>query len=265
MRGLLLVFCVTVFVAGFQLFVLTEHTDRFFAWTINPPLTAAFLGACYWGSFPLVFVSSRQSLWARARVAVPSVLLFTVLTLVATLMHIDRFHMDSVLGWAWLAIYVVVPVAMILLLVHQLRVGGADPPRQVPLPKWMRFVLVLQAAVMLALGVALFLAPQITSALWPWMLTPLTGRAVAAWLVGVGVAAAHMWWENDFERIYAALIGYTMIGVLQLLALARYAGTVDWSGVSALVYLLFLLSVLGIGLYGWLKARRPAVALRQDE
>jgi hypothetical protein len=32
-------------IAGIQLFVGTEHTDDYFAWTIQPPLTAAFLGA----------------------------------------------------------------------------------------------------------------------------------------------------------------------------------------------------------------------------
>ena len=96
MRAMFVVFCVTVSVAGFQLFVLTEYTDRFFAWTIDVPLTAAFLGASYWGSFALVLVASRQHTWARARVAVAGVWLFTVLTLIATLIHIDLFRMDSV-------------------------------------------------------------------------------------------------------------------------------------------------------------------------
>jgi hypothetical protein len=111
MRAMFIVSCVTVSVAGFQLFVLTEYTDRFFAWTIDVPLTAAFLGACYWGSFALVLVASRQQAWARARIAVPGVWLFTVLTLIATLIHIDLFRMDSVFGWAWLVVYVVVPGA----------------------------------------------------------------------------------------------------------------------------------------------------------
>ncbi len=255
MRVLLLVFCVTVFTAGFQLFVLTEYTDRFFAWTINPPLTAAFLGANYWASLPLVLISAREDTWARARVAVPSVLVFTVLTLVATLIHIDRFHMDSLFGWGWLVIYVVVPLAMLLLLVAQLRVAGNDPARQRILPSWLRFILGIQALTMVGLGIALFLAPEGMSELWPWMLTPLTGRAVGAWLVGIGVAAAHMFWENALERLQAALIGYTALGALQLLALARYSSTVDWSGISGWLYLLFLLSMLGVGLYGWRLSR----------
>jgi hypothetical protein len=34
-----------VLFAGIQLYFLTEHTERWFSWTIDVPLTAAFLGA----------------------------------------------------------------------------------------------------------------------------------------------------------------------------------------------------------------------------
>jgi hypothetical protein len=257
MRAMLLVFCVTVLVAGFQLFVLTEYTDRFFAWTIEVLLTAAFLGACYWGNLPVVVMASQQCAWARARVAVFGVLLFTVLTLVATLIHIDLFRMDSAFGWGWLLVYVVVPPAMVVFLVGQLRIAGGDPPRQAPLPTWVRFVLGVQAAIMLVFGTTLFLALQTTAALWPWALTPLTGQA--------GVTAAHMCWENDFGRVYAAMTGYAVLGALQLLVLVRYgAGSVNWSGASGWVYLVFILSVLGIGLYGWLEARRAGQLIAQS-
>jgi hypothetical protein len=262
MRAMFVVSCVTVSVAGCQLFVLTEYTDRFFAWTIDVPLMAAILGASYWGSFALVLVASRQQAWARARVAVLGVWLFTVLTLLATLIHIDLFRMDNVFGWAWLVVYLVVPLGYGVFAVRQLRSAGGDPPRQAPLPTWLRFVLGVQAAIMLIWGTALFLAPQTMAALWPWALTPLTGQAIGAWLIGVGVTAAHMCWENDFGRVYAGMAGYAALGALQLLALARYgAATVDWSGAGGWIYLLFVLSLLSVGLYGWLGARRRIIRL----
>jgi hypothetical protein len=65
-----------------------------------------------------------------------------------------------------------------------------------------------------------------------------------------------MCWENDFGRVYAGMAGYAVLGALQLLALARYGGTVDWSGAGGWIYLLFVLSVISVGLYGWLEARR---------
>ena len=54
--------------------------------------------------------------------------------------------------------------------------------------------------VMLPVGAMLFLAPQLTAPVWPWMLTPLTARAVGAWLVGLGTVAALGIRENDFDR-----------------------------------------------------------------
>ena len=251
MRRMLLAASALVFVVGIQLFILAEQTDRYFAWTINPPLTAAFLGAAYWASFLLEFLAARQPVWARARIAVPAVLLFTGLMLVATLLHLDRFHLDSAFGWVWLAVYVVVPPLMLALLVHQLRVPGRDPPRRAPLRPWLRLVLCFHAAVLLALGAALFLLPQTAAPLWPWMLTPLTGRAIGAWLLALGVAAAHLSWENDVERGHVAMPGYAVLGGLELVALARYPGALDWGEPRAWVYLLFLLSVLAVGLYGW--------------
>jgi hypothetical protein len=127
MRRILQAASILVFLAGFQLFILTEHTDLYFAWTIHPPLTAGFLGAGYFSSFLLEFLASRESEWCKGRIAVPAVFIFTTLTLVATLLHADRFHFGSPIlfarfaAWFWLVIYSVVPPAMLLIGVRQLR------------------------------------------------------------------------------------------------------------------------------------------------
>jgi hypothetical protein len=85
MRRLLYVDSALVLVIGIPLYLLSDHTDTSFAWTIHPPLTAAVLGAGYWASFALELGSARERLWARTRVAVPAVLLFSTLTLAITL------------------------------------------------------------------------------------------------------------------------------------------------------------------------------------
>jgi hypothetical protein len=262
LRRLLLVASVLVFLAGLELYLWTEQTDRYFAWTIKPPITAASLGAAYWASFVLELLSARERVWARARLAVPPVLVFTVLMLLATLAHLDRFHFGSPnavargVAWAWLAIYVSVPVAGVVLLVRQLRIPGGDPPRRAPLPLWTRLLLAVHALVMLPLGIVLLLAPQTSAALWPWMLTPLTARAVGAWLVGLGVAAGAACWENDFGRIRVGSITYALLAALQFIALARYPGALDRGSPSAWLYVLFLLSIFVVGAYGWFGAWR---------
>jgi hypothetical protein len=188
---------VLVLVIGIPLYLLPDQTDRYFAWTIDPPLTAAVLGAGYWASFVLELQSARERLWARTRVAVPAVLLFSTLTLAVTLVHADRFHFHSPRlvtragTWVWLLIYVGVPVAMTWLLVAQQRRARPDPARVAPLAAWVRVVLAAQAAVLLLVGVPLLLAPTVLLGAWPWALTPLTGRAIGAWAIGIGTIAAH--------------------------------------------------------------------------
>jgi hypothetical protein len=262
MRRMLWVASVLVFIAGAQLLILTEDTDTFFAWTIEPPLTAAFLGGCYWSAGILEYMASRERVWANARIAVPAVLLFTILTLVATLLHLDRFHLNSTnfltLGatWAWIAIYAFVPILMSLFLVRQLREPGGDPPRQAPLPIWLRSIIIVQTAVMILFGLALFLAPQPTLVLWPWQLTPLTSRAVAAWLLGLGIAAGQIVWENDYVRVRVLPMTVITFSVLQFLALARYPSNMNWGTLNAWLYILFLLSFLAVGVYAWYASRQ---------
>ena len=84
------------------------------------------------------------------------------------------------------------------LLVLQLRVPGSDPPREAPLPGWIRAVLALQAAALIGVGAALFIAPvDVADAIWPWTLTSLTGRVIAAWLIALGVGVVTVLVEND--------------------------------------------------------------------
>ena len=261
MRRLLVVASFLVFLAGFQLSILTEQTEHYFAWTIQPPLTAAFLGAGYWSSFLLEFLSSRQRTWVRARIAVPAVFSFATLTLVATLLHFDRFHFASpepiaqAAAWFWLAIYLVVPPTMLVMWMRQIRVPGGDPPRQSMLPFSIRLILALQSVFMLVIGVTLFIQPSFAPLLWPWKLTPLPARAVGAWLVGVGIFAGHAVWENDFSRVKAGMASYLAFGALQLLAIERFPSTPDLNQPIAWIYLLLTISVLATALYS-IAARR---------
>lgn len=264
MQRMLLIASGLVFIVGIQLYILTEYTDRFFAWTIKSPLTAAFLGAGYWASFAMEFAASRKRVWAHARIAVPAVLIFTTLTLIITLLHLDRFHLFAtnpvtrIATWVWLAVYAIVPPVMAVLLVLQLRERGDDPPREAPLPGWVRAVLIIHSLIMIPIGLGLLLAPQSFSPFWPWALTPLTARAIGAWLLSLGVAAAHSGWENDWRRVQVATLSYTVYGALQLFALARYSREVNWAQPVSWAYVVFLVSVLVTGLYGWRQSIRRA-------
>ncbi len=252
-------------VVGPLLFLLPGQTDSLFSWTIKPPLTAAFLGGAYCTALVIELLAARERIWARARAVYPGMLLFTTLTLIATLIHLDRFHFSSpgamarFTAWAWLIIYIAAPPLMLALLYLQLRAPGSDPPRRFPLPAWFRALLVVEAVVMMGAGLALFIVPEAANSLWSWALTPLTGRAVGAWLIGLGFAVGTAAWENDWQRVGIAMVGNVVFGGLQLVALVRFTDTVKWASPSAWIYLLLLVGLVALGVYGWYAGRQAVM------
>ncbi len=251
LRVWLVVVSVLLLGVSLSLLVLTEQTDRFFAWTVSPPLTAAFLGAGYAASCVFQILAARQRLWIHARIAPLGALLFTSLTLLATVIHLDRFHLDSFIGVFWVAIYAVAPPAMLLLVIRQWRMPGADADRTQPLASWLRLLLGLEALILVPLGAAFFIAPQLMASVWPWMLTPLTARAIGAWLIAVGAGMAQAIWENDLDRVRIALVSFAIYGALQLVAIVRYPQTIIWSSPQAWLFAVFPMLLLvagGVGL-----------------
>jgi len=267
MRALLVVFSALTSLAVIALFVLSAATDRYFAWTIQPPLTAALMGAGYAAGCVLVVLSLRDPVWAHSRLPVLTILAFTVVTLVATLLHLDRFHLQPefaaltplarAAGWFWLAVYVLIPPAMLVSVFLQERAPGRDPAPGHPVPAVLRAALAVESAVLLCVGVALFVAPSTATTVWPWPLTPLTARVVAAWLVAFGIATALAALAGDLARLRTSAIAYTVFGVLALVALARYPGTVDWSGAPAWVFVGVTAAIVATGAVGWRIAPVP--------
>jgi hypothetical protein len=254
MRRLLFTASVLVLLAGIQLFVFTRRTGHFFAWTIPNPLSATFLGAGYWAAVAIEALAARQRLWANARIAVPAVLVFTVLTLAATLTHLGQLHLGArfpagtqIVTVAWIAIYLLVPALMLVLLAVQARTPGADPPRAADLPAWLYVMLAAQAIVLLSLGTALFAAPGQAAPLWPWKLTPMMAQAIGAWLIALGIAAGHALVERDARRLRPAAVGNILLAVLLFIALARYPHQFAWQSASGIAYLIFLATMLLTG------------------
>jgi hypothetical protein len=247
--------------AFFLLFVLSEQTDDWFSWTIKPPLTAAFLGASYLAALVLFTWTAMRGDWASAQATLVPVSVIAVLLLIATIIHGDRFHHD-LFGWFWKAAYVIAPFAIAWAVAAQLRRPTGGRRKRNPLPRALRGLLMFQGAVMLALGAYLFVAPESADALWPWNLTPLTARAMGAFVTGFGASAQHAAIVDDLPSFEGAAIAYAVLGTLELVALARYTGDLTGADLDSLLYAGFLLSVLVAGVAGWRSARRLSAAAK---
>ena len=266
MRRMLRLAAFLVTLLGISMYVLAETTDRTAAWTIQPLLTATFLGGAYFASLALEYLGSREREWASARIAVAGVVVFSFVMLGVTLLHLDRFHLGAELdasprffGWIWLITYIAVPPVFAWVWWLQINAPGDDPPRQAPMPDRVRTALQLYGSALMLAGIAMLAFPvAVGGAIWPWDLSPLTGRSTGAWLIGLGFVAAHMGREGDWLRGRGAAWGFVAFTLLQLAALVRFPGIVSFADWRTWLY---LVTVGGLGLAGSIaiqRGRRPA-------
>ena len=162
------------------------------------------------------------------------------------------------MAWGWIAVYVVVPVLMVVAYRDQRRVGPRRPAAdrapgagaRRPSSGWPRCCS--------GSGAALLVAPGWADAAWPWTLTPLTGRAVGAWLVGLGVAAAHARWLDDRPSLRPLAVTGVLFGVLQGLAALRYGDELD-GGIRTVAFGAVIVVLAAVSAWA-LWAPRPAPA-----
>jgi hypothetical protein len=253
---------VVLAVAGVQCFVLATETERWFAWTVAPPLSAAVLGAGYLASILMVARSRTARRWVDVRVVVAGTFVFTTLTLVVTLLHLDRFHLDDggaaarTAGVVWLAVYAAVPPFVLWLLVRQRSAPGDEPAPSGPqIAGPARAALAVEGAALLVLGVVLFAAGGDIDA-WPWTLSDLTARAIAAWLISLGFMLLHCAKERELVRTRFALQSIGLVAVLWAAALVRFRDDVRWDAAGTVA--MAALAVLAATVVAALRARsRP--------
>jgi hypothetical protein len=256
-RMLLLAASILVLVVFLNIFFLTEKTDEFFAWTVNPPITGAFIGAGYGAACILEYLASRKRYWAESRVALYGVVAFSFLMLLATVMHRDRFHFDAenwyteAGTWFWLLIYASVPLMLSVAAFDQWQQPGGDPARTRPISRPVRLLIFALGLLFVQIGALLFIAPEQTAVVWPWTLTALTGRTMAAWVVGIGVTIIQVARDADWEWARPAIYSYACFVILIAIGVIRYNDSIAWDEIQIwLFWALWLAPLLVIG-YGW--------------
>jgi hypothetical protein len=250
LRLILWAFAGLALIAGALLFFGATNTEMWWSWTIQPPLTAATLGAFYWAAFVLILSAARSRSWASARPAVYPVAVIAVLLLVVTLYHLDRFDLDSLFGIFWLVVYALVPPLLVWAVAGQLRTPGDDARPTQRLPRPLRRLLIFEAVAMLATGGVLLFSAGLADDLWPWALSPLTSRAIGAFILGIGVAALFAVHDDDPINFRGAALAYTVLGLLQLLAVVLHLSDLEGDHFDTAIYVASWSLVILTGVYG---------------
>jgi len=261
-RAFLWVATPLAFLGGAQVTLLSSHTETHWAWTIALPISAIFIGASFSATSVLFAWGLTQREWIRVRAVVSGGPFVTVGLLVATLRHVGQFH--GAVGVIWVEAYVFAVPAFLAAAVQQLTVPGRDRPVEERLPALLRGALALQAATMLVWGVLLFARPHHAGAVWPWPLAPLSAEAIAAWLLGIGGSAAYIAIRGDRADMPGAALSYIVLGALWIGG-AIFAGDAFHSDLDAVLYVLFAVGVIAVGVAGAVLSLREGRYLPPDD
>jgi hypothetical protein len=232
---------------GLFLYFAPGRADTDYAWSILPAVNAAFIGAGFLaGTVATGLVLAMASRWRTFSTLPIALWVLAATLLAATIIHEDRFKWDYVPTWVWAIVYAGVPLAVPFLVARQRRAADPEPeadPRLRPL----RAISAVAGAVLLVGAVALYVAPVDLGEDWPWPLTPLLGRAVAAWYALFGTMLLSC--AFGLRRPAEALIPYaTLASWCVLLLLLPVLHPDDVSGAG--LWIALMVALLALALYG---------------
>ena len=238
-----------------------DHTDRYFAWTITPAMSAVFIGAGYTSGALVIFRLLWLGRWHPMRPFTLGGWGFIVAILAATLLHWDRFHHGTLFFYVWFVVYAAGPFLLPIAYWRNERHNAPPAPDELQLARSLRLGLVAAGAVFTLLGIVLFINPALFIPLWPWELTPLIARVVAAWIFLPGLGAVAAAYEPRYTA-YRPLIQLSAVwAVLVLIGSLLHLDAFDFGRPLTWLWFIYLATIIpvvaGVYLYHERRYGRP--------
>jgi hypothetical protein len=235
-------------VNGAFLFFLPSHAQTDYAWSIKPPVNAAFIGSGYLaGTLATGLVVFATARWRSLQTLPPALWVLATTLAVATIVHNDKFKFGFIPTWGWIIIYVGIPFAVPYLVWRQRAIAEPEPEAD-PRLNVLRALSAVAGVVIVIGAAALYLFPGDLASHWVWPLTPLLSRVVAGWYAMFGtmlITCALM-----LRRPSEAFIPYSTLAVWCVLLLALpllHPDDVSGAGVYVVgMALLLALSLLAL-------------------
>jgi hypothetical protein len=161
------------------LWLVPDRTDELWAWEIQPEVTSMVLASAYSAGAYFFARVMFGAPWRQVAPGFPPVILFVWLAAAATFLHLDRFIEDNLAFAAWIALYTLTPIGIPLLYAYNER---RAPRREAApeLPRTLRVAMGVAGAAVIVVGLGMLASPSTAMDVWPWTLTPLTSRILAA-------------------------------------------------------------------------------------
>jgi hypothetical protein len=241
--------------AFLALYIFPTHTDIDFAWTILPGTSALLIGAGYTAGayfFARLLVDKK---WHRVQAGFLPITAFTICMLIATLLHLDRFHTGALNFDLWTIIYVITPFLVPFVWWRNQKAGllGLEE-HDLLFPSIARTALKIIGGLGALLFILVLFRPALLISAAPWKLTPLTARIFSGWSILTLCSVASIGFDGRWSAT-RTLMESAMVGItLCILALPRMWNDFNFSNpmAYALVAGLAVTLVAFIVLHLWL-------------
>jgi hypothetical protein len=249
-RGLSLSIVPFLVVAWVILYLFPHHTARIWAWTIPTTMTSMVLASAYLGGAYFFVRVFREQEWHRTGTGFLAVTTFATLLGIATLLHWDKFLHSHLAFWLWAGLYFTTPFLVIGAWLANRRYAVPPAAGDVVLRPAERWVIAAVGLAALVTGVVMFLAPHAVIDWWPWTLTPLTCRVVAA-VFCLGGARVGVLVDPRWTSLRLMLQVEVMMLVLILVAAVRARDEMISGRALSWPLLVGLLAMLAGSAYLW--------------
>jgi hypothetical protein len=234
------------------LMTLPGHTETLFVWTVKPIINARLIGVMYANALILIGIGVLQTSWARVRVIMVVITLFSILATILTLFYLKPFlaHPWFHLTY-WMGMYLVLFFAAPYVFVTQEKKRGGRLPIQMPLNNATKFLTAVYLLITLISGLGLLFRVDVVNQVWPWTMPPLVGGLIGVLFITHTAAYAWVLWDSDWLRTRPMIWQAPLTGLLFIfLPLLHPADLRPDAGASLTLYYILMglvvLSSLGI-------------------
>jgi len=223
-------------------------TEDFFVWTINPVINARLMGVMYANALILISIGVFQTSWARVRIIMVVITLFSILATLLTFVYLKPFlaHPWFHLTY-WLGMYLVLFFAAPYVFITQEKKEGGRLPINTPLTIPARLFAGALMLFNLICAFALLFRIETVNELLPWTLPPLVGGLIGVLFTTHTIAYGWALWDGDWVRVRPLFWQAPLTGLLFILLPLLHPNDLNADMGSALsrYYIIFGLIVLG--------------------
>jgi len=181
---------------------LPSMTEILFVWTVNPEINARLMGVMYGNALILVAIGAFQTSWARVRIIMVVITLFSIFATILTFFYLKPFlaHPWYHLTF-WLVMYLILFFAAPYVFITHERKYGGRLPVEIPLNITARLVAGASLVISLICASGFLFQIETVNQYWPWELPPLVGGLIGVLFITHTAAYAWALWDGDWLRV----------------------------------------------------------------